>query len=132
LKETERGRAFFQEFAAYEGLAVLVTTGKQLRLPTWVRVFHEQVCLSLPDVEVRVDYWRKLLGNRVLNESGIDVEEMAQQYELSVEQIQRSVHRAALMLATEDKGSSLSREILEIAIRKEMRPGYVEEGALFG
>jgi AAA+ superfamily predicted ATPase len=128
--DDEDVREFFRQLAAFEGTALLLSSGKTGRLPTWGRVFHETMHLGLPDVNVRLELWNAALDRLPLNTSDIDRRGLAQRYDLSWEQVQAVLHRVCLISAGE--GIELSQERLETAVQVEMQNGANGGSLLFG
>jgi len=124
-------RELFEQLAGYDGVGVVVSAAERLRLPDWAEIFHERVFFERPTQELRVECWKKVLNGYMPVAGDVDVEQLARQYELSLEEIQGAVHRACLLMAAEDPDGLLNAELLEEAIGQVRNKSNRQE-SLFG
>ncbi|MBW2059344.1 MAG: ATP-binding protein [Deltaproteobacteria bacterium] len=106
----------FESLARYDGIAVVVSRVEWMRLPGWADVFHEQISFERPAQNLRMDCWRRVLNGSLPLAKDVDVEKLAQDYDLSLEEIQAAVHRACLLMAAVDPRGPLNAKLLERAI----------------
>ncbi len=110
-------RELFDHLARYEGVSVVVSSADKLRLPGWADIFHEKIFFDRPTESMRNQCWKKLLNGALPLADDVNVERLVRDYDLSLDEIQASVHRACLLLAAEDSNGTLNAETLRRAIR---------------
>jgi AAA+ superfamily predicted ATPase len=110
-------RELFENLARYDGIAVVVSPVERMRFPGWADIFHERIFFETPAQDLRADCWRRVLNGSLPLAEDVDVEKLAREHELSLEEIQAAVHRACLLMAAADPNGPLNAETLEEAIR---------------
>jgi SpoVK/Ycf46/Vps4 family AAA+-type ATPase len=85
-------------------------------LPDWANIFHQRIFLERPTEDLRIECWRRVLNGSIPLADDVDVEQLARQHDLSLEEIQAAVHRACLLMAAEDPDGLLNAQTLNRAI----------------
>jgi len=98
-------------------VGVVVSPAKRMRLRDWPNIFHERIFFQRPTQDMRIKCWKRVLNSSIPLADDVDVQHLARDYKLCLEEIQAVVHRACLLMAAEDPEGLLNAEPLEKAIR---------------
>jgi hypothetical protein len=109
-------RELFDHLAHYNGIAIIVSPVERMQLPDWAEIFPEKIFFERPTHELRVKCWKKALNGSIPLSDDVDVEHLARDHNLSLEEIEAAIHRASLLMAAEDPDGLLNAELLEEAI----------------
>jgi len=113
-----------QRLDSFEGFAILTTNLGASIDPAFKRRLSFRLTFPFPDHEARIELWRVHLPATIPIAGALDLDELANKYELSGGYIRNACVRAAF-LAAED-GSRLTQAHLECAVQLE----YAEVGKL--
>jgi hypothetical protein len=113
-----------QRLDAFEGFAILTTNFGASIDPAFKRRLSFRLTFPFPDHEARVRLWRVHLPREMPLGGALDLETLADEYEISGGYIRNACLRAAF-LAAEDR-RPLTQEHLELAVQLE----YAEAGKL--
>jgi len=108
---------FFQELGAYEGVVIVATCSKHVKLPEWASVFHETLRFTAPDVEARSVYWRQALNRQIPLADDVDPCRLAAAHTLGYRGIRAAVHKACLLKAADDPDGRLDARTIDEAAR---------------
>ena len=108
----------------FSGIAIFTTNLAQAVDPAVSRRMSAHVKFTFPEIEQRVELWRRMIPKETPLDEEIDFNELASQFELSGGFIRNVVLRAAYLAIREGKG--LTMDILGRAARQE----YSERGSL--
>ena len=107
-----------QRVEDFPGLLILASNFKSNLDKAFIRRFHAMVHFPMPDAKERLDIWKKSLPANLQLTAGVDLDQLAQRYELSGASILNIMHFSALR--TLSRGSSeIGDADLLMGIRRE-------------
>jgi hypothetical protein len=109
----------------FEGLTVLSTNLQRNLDPAFLRRLEFVVELDEPDLEVRLELWRRHLPPEAPLAPGVDLRQLAARYPLTGALIRNAATAAAFLAA--GAGTPITRELLVHALRRE----YQKSGRAF-
>lgn len=114
---------FLQLIASYDGLVILCSHLKKNIDAAFFRRFQQVIDFTLPDSQQRLQLWRRYLTAEFEYAEAVDVEYLAEQYELSPASIVNSLQYSILKCMDRDDTTIQLKDLRE-GIRREM----VKEG----
>lgn len=114
-----------QRIEEHSGLVVLATNFKNNIDSAFMRRFHTSILFPMPSSKERKRLWESTLPNHPAPSPGINLQELADKFELSGAGILNVVHLAAIRALADD------REILKSDLIEEIRKEYDKEGRTF-
>ncbi|OGG94537.1 MAG: hypothetical protein A2527_00880 [Candidatus Lambdaproteobacteria bacterium RIFOXYD2_FULL_50_16] len=116
-----QGTAYLlQKVEEQEGLVILSTNLRSNLDPAFLRRFHSIIEFPMPKKAERLRLWREGFGTQVKLEKSIDLEEMAEAWELSGGAIMNVVYYCCLQ-AMQKSNLTVNQEDLIKGIRRELR-----------
>jgi hypothetical protein len=109
-----------QRVEDFDGVVILATNLKSNIDDAFARRFQSMVYFPMPDVEERIELWNKAFVQQGRLAADIDVEQLAQEHEISGAAVSNVVRYAALM-ALRQGASQVSLADLRQGIRRELR-----------
>jgi hypothetical protein len=107
-----------QRVEDYPGLLVLASNYKNNLDEAFVRRFHALVHFPMPSVADRLQLWKKSMPASLSADPGVNLAELARDYELSGASILNAVQFAALQVYAR-RGDTITQEDLIGGVRKE-------------
>ena len=106
-----------QRLERYDGLVVLATNFGQNIDQAFLRRIDVSVEFALPNADDRLRLWRTCLPDRAPVAAGVDLEALADAFDLTGGSIRKSALQAAFLAA--EPGSAIDDDLLRQAIRRE-------------
>ncbi|MGI0116746.1 ATP-binding protein [Zooshikella sp. RANM57] len=107
-----------QRIEDFPGLVILATNLRTNIDDAFYRRFQSLVYFPMPSYEIRLMIWKKYLNHNV--DKNIDIEKIAEEYELSGGAI-INVLRYAAICAWQDRNELITQKNLEVSIRHELQ-----------
>jgi len=107
-----------QRVEDYPGLLILASNFKNNLDDAFIRRFHSVVHFPMPNMEERLALWKKSMPNALAHDTSVNLQELAQNYEMSGASILNAVQFSALQVYARS-GSSITQNDLLTGIRKE-------------
>ncbi len=107
-----------QRVEDYNGLLILASNFKNNLDDAFIRRFHSVVHFPMPNAHERYLLWEKSLPEALKIDKAIDLEQLADKYELSGASILNAIHFAALQCYSRNDSTMYQTDIIE-GIKKE-------------
>jgi ATPase family associated with various cellular activities (AAA)/Winged helix domain, variant len=114
-----------QRLETFSGVSILATNLVRNIDDAFLRRIHSQVAFASPELEERTELWRRLVPPEVPLGKDVDVESLADEYQLSGAEIRNAVFHAAFRASAD--GGVVCAEHLRDGVRAE----YEKNGRLF-
>jgi ATPase family associated with various cellular activities (AAA)/Winged helix domain, variant len=114
-----------QRLETFSGVSILATNLVRNIDDAFLRLIHSQVAFASPELEERTELWRRLVPPEVPLGKDVDVESLADEYQLSGAEIRNAVFHAAFRASAD--GGVVCAEHLRDGVRAE----YEKNGRLF-
>ena len=108
-----------QRIEDFPGIVLLATNLKSNLDDAFLRRFQSSVPFPMPDPQQRLSLWKNMIPERWLNDSLVDLQQLAADYELSGGAIANVIRYSALKLIQNNK-NTLNNELLLEGIQKEL------------
>lgn len=109
-----------QRIETFPGIVILATNLKANIDDAFIRRFQSMIYFPMPDIDQRVNLWRKALNNSQCIAADIDLKSIARDYELAGGSI-INVIRYAAITALKNGREAMSQNDLVLGITKEQR-----------
>jgi hypothetical protein len=114
-----------QRLETFSGVSILATNLVRNIDDAFLRRIHSQVTFASPELEERTELWRRLMPPEVPLGTDVDVESLADEYQLTGAEIRNAVFHAAFRASAD--GGVVCDEHLRDGVRAE----YEKNGRLF-
>lgn len=109
-----------QSIQHFPGVVILTTLRKNAMDPAWMQYVDSVVYFPVPATEERLQLWRNTFRAPVQLDANVDLQVIAEQYEITGGAIANVLRRVCLMVLQRGSGLILQEDLLT-AIRREMQ-----------
>ena len=114
-----------QRIETFPGLVILATNFRDNVDEAFTRRFQSAIYFPSPDAEIRLQLWEQLIPESILLEASIDLEIIAEEYELTAGTMINVIRSAALEAATRSTNVITHKRLIYFIKREMMKEGKV-------
>ena len=114
-----------QRIETFPGLVILATNFRDNVDEAFTRRFQSAIYFPSPDIETRLQLWEQLIPDSILLEASIDLEKIAEEYELTAGTMINVIRSAALEAATRSTNMISHKRLIYFIKREMMKEGKV-------